>query len=98
MHTWGKTLGSALPLPDPYKKIAIVQSLCYLIGSSSRKEFFDLACEPRQLCCIIIVARPGTCFLAENIVMLFTGLGRSVLGKVVPSALNTVQGHRPRAT
>lgn len=78
------------------QEIEIVQSLCNLIGSGSQNKFFDLAREPRQICCII-VARPGSCFLAEEIIMLFTGLGRSVLGKVVASALNTVQDHRPRS-
>ena len=33
----------------------------------------------------------------EKINTLFAGLGRSVLGKTVPSVLSTARGHRPRA-
>ena len=36
-------------------------------------------------------------FLSWNIYMLFTSLGRSVLGKTVPEVLDTARGRRPRA-
>ena len=51
-----------------------------------RAEFFDLAHEYGQLLLRDWLQDPGPCFLGEKI-MLFSGLGRSALGKTVPSVL-----------
>ena len=58
---------------------------CYLIGSSSGRNFSILPANPGGF-----VARPGPCFLEK--IIFFTSLGRFVLGKTLSSVLSAASG------